>query len=51
VAQTVRRLRNAQPDARAKMIASERFTALFDDSERDLIERLLELTPPQRDDR
>jgi len=51
IAQAVRRLRNAQPNARAEMMTSERFTGLFDESERDLIERLLELAPAQRDGR
>jgi hypothetical protein len=46
IVQAVRRLRNAQPDARAEMMASERFSTLFGDSERALIERLLELAPP-----
>lgn len=51
IVQAVRRLRNAQPNARAEMMTSERFTTLFDESERDLIERLLELAPSQRDGR
>jgi len=45
IVQAVQRLRNAQPDARAEMLASERFTTLFDESERGLIEKLLELAP------
>jgi hypothetical protein len=51
IVQAVRRLRNAQPDARAGMIASESFATLFDESDRALIEQLLELAPPQRDGR
>lgn len=51
IAQAVRRLRNAQPGARAEMIASERFERLFDESERGLIEKLLELAPAQSDRR
>lgn len=50
IVQAVRRLRNAQSDARAEMLASERFTRLFDEFERDLIERLVELAP-QRESR
>ncbi|MDA0207127.1 MAG: DUF3106 domain-containing protein [Acidobacteria bacterium] len=46
IVQAVRRLRNAQPEARAEMMASERYATLFGESERDLIERLLELAPP-----
>jgi hypothetical protein len=53
IVRAVRRLRNTQPDARAEMMATERFATLFGESEHALIERLLELAPPtdQRRDR
>ncbi len=51
IVQAVRRLRNAQPDARAEIIASERFSERFDDAERELIKKLLELAPRRRDSR
>jgi hypothetical protein len=51
ITQAVRRLRNSTPEGRLEILESERFAGLFDEEDRQIIERLLSLTPPVVTDR
>lgn len=48
ITQVVRRLRNSPPENRAEILQSERFAGMFDQEDREIIDRLLGLTPEQQ---
>jgi hypothetical protein len=47
ITQAVRRLRNSPPEGRHDLLESERFAGQFDQDDREMIEKLLSLTPPR----